>query len=502
MDPTIKLVIYLQDGTPIDIMVRQDVRTEAVLLAALRKVGVREASLRVLHGCFALQECLDGEALGPPLKAYDYVLDAAASWRAREAALGVARFYLVLRLVTPGVLGGAGGGDSDVALAHLLFITNVHAYMAGALPVRVDSAAELAGILLLVRFGPYDAMRHRTGFCRAPEVLEGLIPAELLGKRSPEVWEDLMLSAYAKLGALHVALAKEFFCSALEELELFGCAHFEVRQRFNKALPSALTLCINSEGVCLVDRTPELPVLQRFPLQVLQLWSGLNDSEGAAAGAAAAGAGAAAGTAAGAAAGEGAPGSASGTGGFVQLTISSGVSTSRAWLGLGASASQVLSFTCPQGGDAAELLNNYAEQLMRELVEERKGESVAAAAASAAAAAAAAAEAAAARAVAEEAAAAEAAAAAAAVEAAAWAAGVEPGAAAAAAQAAVEEGGAGVGLGRAGAIGAPAAAAAVAGESLGPVELVVVGQLQQEQQPVAVGSAAAAATIAGAPRPQ
>jgi hypothetical protein len=81
MEPTIKLTVYLQDGTPLDIMVRQDVRTEAVILAALRRVGVREASLRVLHGCFSLQECLDGDTLGPPLKQFDYVLDAAASWR-------------------------------------------------------------------------------------------------------------------------------------------------------------------------------------------------------------------------------------------------------------------------------------------------------------------------------------------------------------------------------------------------------------------------------------
>ena len=344
MDPSIRLVLHLQDGTPVDLLVRQDVRAESVVLSALRKIGVRETSVRVLLGCFALQECLDGDTLGPPLKATEHVLDALASWRAREAAVGVARLYLVLRLVTPGVLGASSSGG-DVALQHLLFITCVHAYMQGLLPVSVESAAQLAGILLLVRQGPYDATRHRMGFCAAPGTLDSLVPLALHPKRSLEVWEDLLLSAYAKLGSLtNVALAKELFSGALEELELFSCAHFEATQKFSAALPRALTLCISSEGVFVADRTPEHPVLQRIPLQALQVWSGLSDGEGG-----------------------------SDNTGFLQLTVATGAPGSRSWLGLSGLATQVLLFSAQHGGEAAGLMNNYAEQLMRELVEERKG---------------------------------------------------------------------------------------------------------------------------------
>jgi hypothetical protein len=382
---SVKLMIYLLDNTPIEILVAQDVRVEAVILSALRQVGVRDACLKVLLGCFALCECLDGDSLCTPLGAYDYVLDAVASWRAREASLGLARLYLQLRLITPGVLGAS---SADPALQHLLFAATMDSYMREELPVSVESASQLAGVLLLIRHGCYDAARHRPGFCAAE--VERVVPAELIPRRPVEVWDDLILSSFAKLGgAASPSVAKELFCSALEELELFGCTHFDARQRFNKALPAALTVCLSSEGVLLVDKTPERPILQRLPLKGIQLWSGLNAS--------------AVGPVGGAGAGGGGGG---GVSGYFQLTLCSAPQSgpSRLWAGLlgpqqqqqQQQQQQVISFQCEKGGDAADLMNCYAEQLMKELVEEQKNlgqlkaaEATAAAEAAAAAAAAA-----------------------------------------------------------------------------------------------------------------
>lgn len=334
------LTIHLLDESAISVPFRQDMLIGDAMLEALRKIGLPDSLITVLSNCFCLCSCVDSARLSPPLPSIAHVQDEIAKWTVDGLSSNggggggapvLGRFFLVLRLLTPGVLGAA---QLCPALALQLFLYCEHALLSGTVPcTSVDAGAQLAAQLLYVRCGRYEPAAHPRGSLAG--ALGELLPAQLLPKRAPDKWDEAILAAYALMGELAggVGEARAAFCVGVEDLELFGYSCFPVRQRFSRVLPSFLLVGIGAEGCVFCERHGVQNVLERVSLQAVELWKGLSEEEGAA-------------------------------GSFsLQLLRQPGLPP-------------MLDFEAADGGSMVKLMNDYAQQLLRELLEEEKDEIV------------------------------------------------------------------------------------------------------------------------------
>jgi hypothetical protein len=330
------LSIYLLDESVVSIPFRQDMLIGDALVESLRTIGLPDTLTHVLANCFSVCSCFDGARLSLPLSGTAHVQDEIAQWALAAGGAGGGgapggRFFLVLRLLTPGVLGAA---QVCPALASQLFLSCEHGLLSGSVPCQsVDVGAQLAAQLLYVRSGRYEPSAFPRGSLVAQ--LGALLPAQLLPKRAPEKWEEAILAAYALMGELAggAGEARAAFCVGVEDLDLFGYTLFPVRQRFSRSLPPFMLVGIGAEGCVLCERHGTQTVLERVGLQVIELWKGLGEEEGA-------------------------PGLF-----HLQLLRQPGLP-------------QVLEFETAEGGVMVKLMNDYAQQLLRELLEEEKVEIV------------------------------------------------------------------------------------------------------------------------------
>jgi len=335
------LNLFMLDESHISIPFRQDMLIGDALMESLRTLGLPDALIAVLSNCFSICSCADGERLSRPLPATAHVQDEIARWSvlASEgdggdaAAHSEGRFFVVLRLLTPGVLGAA---QVCPALAQQLFLYCEHALLSGVVPCQsVDIGAQLAAQLLYARCGRYEPAAHPRGSLMAAG-LGALLPAQLLPKRAAEKWEEAILAAYALMGELAggTSEARAAFCVGVEDLDLFGYSCFPVRQRFSTRMPPFLLVGIGAEGCVLCERHGTQNVLERVGLPSIELWTGLSEEEG------------------------GVKGTFS-----LQLLHRPGLPA-------------LLDFEAADGSGMVKLMNDYAQQLLRELLEEEKDEIV------------------------------------------------------------------------------------------------------------------------------
>lgn len=271
--PNVFLDVFLLDNSRVAVAVAQDAVVADVVAGALRALGCGARALAVLRGCAALVAWRGEPELPAPLPALEHVQDVFAA--AGGAAL---RLVLVLRLVTPGVLGLA---ERDAALGALLFCGAAYAVMRGRLAPDHATAVALGALVLRMRDAP-----PRVGELRARAALEQVLPAATVARFAPEALEEELLAAYAAVGALPRAAAAARYCALLEEHPMFGVdAVFHATQRFSRDFPAQVLLGVSCDGVAVFD-TPrdDAPrgapgrALHRVPLAALVAWSTLPPS--------------------------------------------------------------------------------------------------------------------------------------------------------------------------------------------------------------------------------
>lgn len=149
------------------------------------------------------------------------------------------------------------------------YVDAVYNVVAGLYPVGADEAVSLAALQTQAKYGNHKPEVHKPGYLK--DALRGMIPAPVLPSRPALDWERDILYRHSLLNTDAQSRPMALYCAVLAVRDWYGCAMFTVKQTFSKLLPTVLTLGINGGGIFLLDKSSKATI-ERHYLQALYRW--------------------------------------------------------------------------------------------------------------------------------------------------------------------------------------------------------------------------------------
>lgn len=120
-------------------------------------------------------------------------------------------------------------------------------YLRGYHKITKLDLIELAALIYRSRFGS-----DQTLLAQIPQMLEDLVPPDMIRIQSNSQWKSTINAAYLKQGVMTENEAKEQFLKKIYQLPTFGTAFFEVKQTSDPSYPELVVIGINRNGVSVI----------------------------------------------------------------------------------------------------------------------------------------------------------------------------------------------------------------------------------------------------------
>ncbi|XP_065841115.1 myosin-VIIa-like [Oscarella lobularis] len=143
-------------------------------------------------------------------------------------------------------------------------------YLRGYHRIAKSDCVTLAAHYYRIRFGD-----DKSQFQAIPEMLDELLPNDMIGEFQPEEWKRQIVSAYNKHAGKSKGEAKISFLRVISRFPTFGSAFFEVKQTTESKFPEILLIAINKNGVNLIDLETK-NILMTYPFTKISNWSSGN----------------------------------------------------------------------------------------------------------------------------------------------------------------------------------------------------------------------------------
>ncbi|KAG7311722.1 hypothetical protein JYU34_002775 [Plutella xylostella] len=143
-------------------------------------------------------------------------------------------------------------------------------YLRGYHKTSKTDLIELAALIYRARYGSDQSL-----LSQIPQMLDELIPPDMIKIQSNSQWKSAISAAYAKHGIISEHEAKEQFLKKIYQLPTFGTAFFEVKQTSDPTYPELVVVGINKNGVSIIHPQSR-DVLVTHPFSQISNWSSGN----------------------------------------------------------------------------------------------------------------------------------------------------------------------------------------------------------------------------------
>uniref|UniRef100_A0A0B7B7B9 Uncharacterized protein n=1 Tax=Arion vulgaris TaxID=1028688 RepID=A0A0B7B7B9_9EUPU len=133
-----------------------------------------------------------------------------------------------------------------------------------------EDAVQLGALIYRVMYGEDKNYLHRI-----PEMLNRLIPSDLVRAQSADDWKRSIITAYNRDAGLSSADAKVSFLKVIYPWPTFGSAFFDVKQTTEPNYPEQLLIAVNKNGVSLIHPQTK-NVFATYPFSKISNWSSGN----------------------------------------------------------------------------------------------------------------------------------------------------------------------------------------------------------------------------------
>lgn len=120
-------------------------------------------------------------------------------------------------------------------------------YLRGYHKTTKQELVELAALVFRARFGGEQSV-----LTQIPQMLEDLLPPDMVKVQSGSNWKSQISSAYLQHGVMTENEAKEQFLKKIYQMPTFGSAFFEVKQTSDPSYPEMVVIGINRNGVSVI----------------------------------------------------------------------------------------------------------------------------------------------------------------------------------------------------------------------------------------------------------
>jgi len=131
----------------------------------------------------------------------------------------------------------------------------------------VEDAVNLAALIFRVKFGEDKAL-----FTSMQTILKDLVPLDIRSELTEDEWKKRIIASFNKSTGKTKNEAKVLFLKLLSRWPTFGSAFFEVKQTTEANYPEQLIICINKNGVNLMDPANK-NILDTHPFTKISNWS-------------------------------------------------------------------------------------------------------------------------------------------------------------------------------------------------------------------------------------
>jgi len=143
-------------------------------------------------------------------------------------------------------------------------------YLRGYHKVTKNDAIKIGALLYRTKFGD-----SKADLQLVPQILEELVPTNLLKIQSANDWKKSISSAWAQNSGMKEDEAKVAFLQYIHTWPTFGSAFFDVKQTNDSSYPEVITVAINKRGVIIIHpQTKE--ILAEHPFTHISNWSSGN----------------------------------------------------------------------------------------------------------------------------------------------------------------------------------------------------------------------------------
>lgn len=141
-------------------------------------------------------------------------------------------------------------------------------YLRGYHKCSKSDAVRLAALLFRVKF-------DSSQLTSIPQILQEIIPANLIKAQKPNDWTKAVSAAYREDGVMTAEDAKVNFLKYTFKWSTFGSAFFEVKQTTERTYPEFVILAINRHGISIIHPTTK-DILAQHPYTSISNWSSGN----------------------------------------------------------------------------------------------------------------------------------------------------------------------------------------------------------------------------------